>query len=89
MLSFYLSSVITFMIIIFCTVTLFSKNLRARYSKYLNGKSSFVSSLISWFTLSAVPILRVIIVIGIIWLATCDKETYDEIIAKLDEDAKD
>lgn len=77
------------MIIIFCTITLFSKNLLARYSKYLNSESNFVSSLISLFILSAVPILRVVVVIGIILLATCDKETYDEIIAKLDEDAKD
>lgn len=89
MLSFYLSSVITFMIIIFCTVVLFSKNLLARYGKYLNSKSDFISSLISLFILSAIPIMRVVVVVGIIWLAICDKETYDEIIDKLDENAKD
>lgn len=89
MLSFYLSSVITFMIIIFCTVVLFSKNLLARYDKYLNSKGDFVSSLISLFILSAIPIMRVVVVVGIIWLAICDKETYDKIIDKLDENAKD
>lgn len=77
------------MIIIFCTVVLFSKNLLDRYGKYLNSKSDFVSSLISLFILSAIPIMRVVVVVGIIWLAICNKETYDEIIDKLDENAKD
>lgn len=85
MISFYLSSVIVWMIIIFCIIMLYSKQIRTRYSKYLKVKTSKVKALFSLFVLSAVPILRLLIAIGIIWVANCGEEDYNRVIAKMDE----
>lgn len=85
MISFYLSSVIVWMIIIFCIIMLYSKQIQARYSKYLKVKTSKVKALFSLFVLSAVPILRILIAISIILVANCGEEDYNGIIAKMDE----
>ena len=85
MLSFYLSSVIVWMIIIFCIIMLYNKQIQTRYSKYLKVNTNKVKALFSLFVLSAVPILRLLIAIGIIWVANCGEEDYNRIIAKMDE----
>ena len=75
MLKVYLTSVIIYMIIIYCMCAIFMDSIKSKgwISEIKKG-----SKLGVLFTLSAVPILRFFVVVLIFYMATHTKEQFDE-----------
>lgn len=86
MLKLYLISVVIWMIIIGCTTSLFKEGIKKKLEKFeLNkSKKSLFSGLKALFILAAVPIVRLIIAIMLIYIATCKQEDFDELMKKVD-----
>jgi hypothetical protein len=87
MLKIYLSSVIAWMIIIYCVSAILESKLRDNgwigIDKIQKTKMSKLKSL---FILSAVPILRLLVVGGVVCMATITKEEYEKVKADLHEE---
>lgn len=82
MLKFYLSTVIVWMIIIYCVINIF----KTAYIK--NGwvdieSNSHNNSLKNLVIISAVPLLRLGILCFIIYMASATKEDFEELVDKL------
>lgn len=89
MLKFYLVTVIIWMIIISCTVEMFKEGIKKKRKnagqQENTEKVSLFKRLSVLFTSAAVPIIRLLIVVIIIYIATCKQEDYDELIKKANE----
>lgn len=75
MLKIYLTSVVIYMIIIYCTCKIFENAIRSNgwiSEKKKGGKLGVL------FTLSAVPLLRFIVVVLIVYMASNTKEEYEK-----------
>ena len=85
MLSFYLSTVIVWMIIFWCVLKLYSKTFLKRYGEYINidKKHSKVKSFVSLFVMSAVPILRFLIMISFFYMTFCSEKNSKNITERL------
>lgn len=85
MLEFYLASIIIWMIIIESIIVLFKDGIKKKTNSKETKKASIFKRLSYLFVLSAVPILRLGIVIIIIYIATCKQEDFDKLMKKTDE----
>lgn len=85
MLKFYLTTVVIWMIIIYCTAVMFKSGIRKKISKDETKKTSLFGKLTILFPLAAVPIIRVFVVIIIIYIATCKQEDFDELMKRAEE----
>lgn len=85
MLKFYLTTVVIWMIIIYCTAAMFKSGIRKKISKDETKKTSLFEKLTILFPLAAVPIIRVFVVIIIIYIATCKQEDFDELMKRAEE----
>ena len=81
---FYLTTVFIYMIIIFSIIALFKDALKKRLPK-CDKKSTWSRTLFTLFILSAVPILRLIIAVCLVYIATCKQEDFDELMKKANE----
>lgn len=81
MLGFYLSTVVIWMIIIWCLMMVFKDRLKKKLVKK-EEKKSVVKTLGALFILSAIPIFRLLIAIAIVYMATCSQEEFDEFMNK-------
>lgn len=84
MFKFYLTTVVIWMIIIYCTAAIFenaiNKKLATLPTYKENKKSSLFKKFRALFILAAVPIIRLIIVIVLIYIATCKQEDFDKLM---------
>jgi len=77
MLETYLSSVIIWMIIIFCICCIFTHKINE--NGWLdNANKKYSNRLFALFTVSAVPILRLFIAGAIVYMATVTKEEFND-----------
>lgn len=91
MLSFYLSTVIVWMIIFWCVLKLCSKTFLKRYGKYINidKKHSKVKSFVGLFVISAAPIIRLLIMISLFYMTFCSEENSKDIAERLKKESED
>lgn len=91
MLSFYLSTVIVWMIIFWCVLKLCSKTFLKRYGEYINidKKHSKVKSFVGLFVISAVPIIRLLIMILLFYMTFCSEENSKDIAERLKKESED
>lgn len=82
MLKFYLSTVIMYMIVIYCTIQMFKETLKKRLGVNENRKVGLFTKLSTLFILSAVPILRFIIVCVLIYIGLCKQKDFDELMKR-------
>ena len=82
MLKFYLVTVIIWMIIIYCIVAMFQDSIVKKLGAREGKKDSLFKKLKALFVLAAVPIVRLLVVIGIIYIAICKQEDFDELMKK-------
>lgn len=82
MLKFYLTTVVIYMIIISCTTEIFKEAIKKRTGKGEVKKANLFKRLSTLFALSAVPIIRLIVVVILIYIATCKQEDFDELMKK-------
>lgn len=78
MLEIYLSSVIIYMIIIYCVTKLSKPYLIANGWHNTNVKKTN-SVLCSLFIIAAVPLIRLFVIGGILYMTTITKEDYERI----------
>ena len=87
MIRFYLSTIIIWMIIIYCTASMLKDAIKKKINtNEPKKKMGLFKKLSLLFTLSAVPIIRVFVEIFIIYIALCKKEDFDELIKKANEE---
>lgn len=86
MLEIYLTSVIIWMIIIGCTVSIFKDAIKKKIKTDETKKSNLFKKLRGLFVLAAVPIVRLMVIIVIVYIATCKQEDYDKLMKKDDND---
>lgn len=83
MLKIYLSSVIAWMIIIYCVSAILESKLRDNgWPGSDKTQKTKMSKLKALFILSAVPILRLLVVGGVVCMATITKEEYEKVKAR-------
>lgn len=84
MLGFYLSNVVIWMIIIYSAVFLCKDKIREKMaaSGVKSEKSGFFGTLVLLFVLAAIPVIRLIILISIIYMAVCSQEEFEELMNK-------
>ena len=84
MLTFYLSTVVIWMIIIFCAIYICKDKIREKaIAMGIEGKKSgFFSTIGFLFVLAAIPVFRLIILIAIIYMAGCSQEDFEELMSK-------
>lgn len=82
MLKFYLTTVVIWMIIIRCTILMFKDGIKKKIGVDETKKASLFKRLSTLFIFAAVPFLRLIIEIMIIYMANCTQEDYDELVNK-------
>ena len=82
MLKFYLTTVIIYMIIINCTTEIFKEAIKKKTGKTDGKKASLFKRLNTLFVLAAVPVIRLIVVIVLIYVATCKQEDFDNLMKK-------
>lgn len=85
MLKFYLTTVIIWMFIIYCVTEIFQNGIVKKLGANNGKEAGLFKKLESLFILSAVPIIRLFVVIVIIYIATCKQEDFDELMKKSDE----
>lgn len=90
MLKFYLISVVIWMIIIRCTMSLFKEAIKKKAEKLIEKgkgvqKLSLFGSFKTLFVLAAIPVVRLFMVIAFIYIATCSQEDFDELMKKVDD----
>ena len=87
MFKFYLTSVVIWMIITWCTVHIFKDKIKEKtdtINTEINKqrKVSLFDRLIFLFAISAIPIIRLIFVLVLVYIAICKQEDFDELIRK-------
>lgn len=85
MLKFYLTTVIIWMFIIYCVTAIFRNGIIKKVGANKEKESGLFKKFEALFILSAVPIIRLFVVIVIIYIATCKQEDFDELMQKADE----
>ena len=90
MLEIYFKSIIIYMIIICCSSLICKERIKERFDKLKNNskekkKKSFISRISNLFILSAIPVLRFIIVLAIFFISFCSKEDFEKMIKKSKE----
>ena len=86
MIGFYLKSVVIWMIIIECTFLLFKDAIGKRVGTNDTKKAGLIKQLRGLFVLAAIPIIRLIIVVALVYIATCKKEDFDEMMKKVNKE---
>ena len=86
MLQFYLTSILIYAIIIFCTILLFGKNIKENGWFDESKKGSVAVAIIYMFAMSAIPVLRVIVIGGVFLMAGYTKEEYEKTRANRKDD---
>lgn len=83
MLKIYFATIIIWMIINGCIISIFKNGIKEK-SKSTDEvkKKGILSRLSALFAVSAIPIIRLLFAIGFIYLSTCSQENYDEIMSK-------
>lgn len=83
MLTFYLSTVVIWMIIIYCAIFLCKDKINEKTAamKIEKKKSGFFSNLGLLFVLAAIPVFRLIILIAVIYVAGCSQEEFEELVS--------
>lgn len=82
MIKFYLSTVIIWMIIMWSTIFLCKNELKKKLAKIETEKTSLFQGLTALFAISAIPIIRLIILIMILYIAGCKQEDFDKLMKK-------
>lgn len=82
MLKFYLVSVVICMIIIQCILSMFKDGLRQKIGIKETSKIGLFNRLKTLFVVSAVPVVRLFVVITLVYIATCKQEDFDKLINK-------
>lgn len=85
MLGFYLTTVIIWMIVIYSIITIFKDAIKKKVAlleQEEKPKKGVFARLGTLFVVSAVPILRVFIAIGFIYIAICTDEQFQELMDK-------
>lgn len=82
MFKIYLSSVVVWMIIIWATISIFKDGIKKKVGSNETKKASLFKRLNGLFVLAAIPFVRLIVVIVLIYIATCKQEDYDELMKK-------
>lgn len=80
MLKFYLTTVVIWMIIIYCTAAIFQNGIAKKFKTNEEKKASLFKKLKGLFILAAIPIVRLLIVIVLIYIATCKQEDFDKLM---------
>lgn len=73
------------MIIIYCIVAMFQDSIVKKLGAREGKKDSLFKRLKALFVLAAVPIVRLLVVIGIIYIAICKQEDFDELMKKVNK----
>jgi len=84
MLTFYISSIIIFMIIIYCECFIYEQKIKE--NGWLYDNTSKPNKFVTLFCLSAIPFFRVLVVIVILCLGTYTKEDYEKYRKKLEDE---
>lgn len=82
MLKFYLATVIAWMIILYCLVAIFQNGIIEKLGTDNGKKKSSFEKLKTLFVMSAVPVVRLLVAIMIVYIAACKKEDFDELMKK-------
>lgn len=80
MIGFYLSTVITWMIIIFCEILIF-KNAIVKNGWVEDSGNSGNNTIRGWVSLfapSAIPVFRLLVAIALAYMAFCTKEDFEK-----------
>ena len=90
MLEIYLKSIIVYMVIIYCATSVCKDSFIKRMNSFNNNfeykkKKSFISRISNLFVLSAIPVLRFIIILAIFFISFCSKEDFEKMIKKSKE----
>ena len=80
MLKFYLTTVVIWMIIIECTTSIFKDAIRKKTGKDGTNKANIFKRFGTLFPLAAIPIVRLVVVIMIVYIATCSQEDFDKLM---------
>lgn len=86
MLKFYLTTVVIWMIIIYCVVAIFQNGIAKKLKTNEEKKSGLFKKLKTLFVLAAIPIVRLFVVIVLIYIATCKQEDFDELMKRTNRD---
>lgn len=87
MLKFYLSSVIIYMIIMHAMLSMFKPAMKEK--GWLSNETVKTNRIAGLFILSAIPIVRLVIVVFIFYTATHTKEEFDKWQAEVIEQNKE
>lgn len=82
MIKFYLSTIIVWMIIIWSTVFIFKDKLKEKIGKKDVKKVSLFKGLVTLFAIASIPIIRLITLILILYIAGCKQEELDELLKR-------
>lgn len=90
MLKCYLGSIFVWMMIIWCTILMYKKEFMKKLEKYeIPKEGNLFKTLGRLFVVSAVPFIRVLIEIVIVYMAACKQEDFDKLMEKYyEEDLK-
>ena len=78
MLKIYFVSILIWMMIIFCAAYLFEDAIKQKGWIDSNKHSKFVSVLFTLFCMSAIPVLRLLFLVVILFMAGVSKEEFEE-----------
>lgn len=85
MLKIYISSVVIWMVIIYCAIKIFGSKIKENGWLGENN-TNIVKRITSLFILSAIPILRLLVFAVLIYMSTYTKEQYEKLNNKEDND---
>lgn len=80
MFKFYLTTIIIWMIIIYCVIAIFQKGIVDKLKTNEDKKANFFKKFKTLFVFAAVPIIRLFVVILLIYIATCKQEDFDKLM---------
>lgn len=80
MLKFYLITVVIWMIIIYCTTAIFQNGIAKKLKTNEEKKSGLFKKLRGLFILAAIPIVRLLVVVVLIYIAACKQEDFDKLM---------
>lgn len=86
MFKFYLTTVVIWMIIIYCIAKLFEKPIAQKMKANEEKKTSLFKELRATFIVAAIPIIRLFVAITLIYTATCTQEDFDKLMKRANKD---
>jgi hypothetical protein len=86
MLKIYLTSIVIWMIINFCTIQIFQFKIKDNGWLELETTNQTTSPFMYLFTMSAVPLIRVLVLVVIIYMSIYTKEQFEEYKIKHEKD---